>query len=84
VSKSIEATDGIDIVNAIHESIHRDCRPCLIVPSISEALTWVNERSESYDSCPENKTEDGRYAQDVWGDDGQGGEFRLLLISDKF
>ena len=45
------------------------------------ALTWVSQRSESYDYTDRNSDEQtGALIWDVSGDDGQGGGFRLYLV----
>lgn len=48
--------------------------------TIETALWWVSKRSESHLSTPIDRNEAGARREDVWGDDGQGGEFRLLLV----
>ena len=47
---------------------------------IETALWWVSMRSESHLSTPIDRNEAGARREDVWGDDGQGGEFRLYLV----
>ena len=72
------AKDAIDIVAAIKRSISHNEIVHVTVPSLAEGKQWVSERSES---CASVETEDnqGLPILDIWGDDGQGGEFRLEL-----
>ena len=76
------AEDASDIGFAITHSINYTERVTIHVPSICTGLAWVNQYSESHNNTDDGKTEDGEHCEDVWGDDGQGGEFRLRLISE--
>ena len=48
--------------------------------TIEQALVWVSQRSESHCRCRFDPSDTGARREDVWGDDGQGGEFRLYLV----
>jgi hypothetical protein len=78
------ASDAHDIHHAIHHSVRYDEIVTVTLASgvdFHTALTWVSQRSESYDYSDRNGDEEtGALIYDVWGDDGQGGEFRLYLL----
>ena len=77
------ASDSIDIVFAIKRShIHDEIVTVTLADgvTIETALVWVSRRSESHQSTPIDRDEAGARREDVWGDDGKGGEFRLLLV----
>jgi len=77
-------SDGIDILFAIKDSINYEKIVTVTLASgvdFDTALTWVSQRSESYDYSDRNSDEEtGALIWDVWGDDGKGGEFRLFLV----
>jgi hypothetical protein len=78
------AGDSHDIHHAIHLSVSYGQIVTVTLASgvdFDTALTWVSQRSESYDYSDRNSDEEtGALIWDVWGDDGKGGEFRLFLM----
>ena len=80
-TKSI-ASDAFDIGAAINRSANHDELVTVTLAegvTIETALIWVSQRSESHQSTPIDRDEAGARREDVWGDDGKGGEFRLYL-----
>ena len=81
--KTIRVSDGIDILFAIKDSINYDKIVTVTLAdgvTVETALVWVCQRSERYQSTRIDSNDAGARREDVWGDDGQGGEFRLLLV----
>ena len=77
------ASNANDIGHAITRShIHEEIVTVTLAEGvkIETALWWVSMRSESHLSTPIDRDEAGARREDVWGDDGQGGEFRLYLV----
>jgi len=79
--KTINATDSSDMSTAIKRSIAHDEIVRVKVPSFAEGEQWVSERSESYDSTETDDLSTDTQMLDIWGDDGQCGEFRLHLVT---
>lgn len=86
MSKKSIASDAFDIGAAINRSVNYNE---IVTVTLAEgvdfdtALTWVSQRSESYDYTDRNSDEQtGALIWDVWGDDGQGGEFRLFIVEE--
>jgi hypothetical protein len=83
MSTKFIARDSEDIGDAITRShIHEEIVTVILADGvkIETALWWVSMRSESHLSTPIDRNEAGARREDVWGDDGQGGEFRLYLV----
>ena len=80
---TIDATTDLEDVigEAIARSRSHNEIVRVIVTDRDSALTAVNARSESYDSVETDDMSTGKRMIDVWGDDGQGGEFRLHLVT---
>ena len=77
------ASDSQDIGHAITRShVYDEIVTVTLAEGvkIETALWWVSMRSESHLSTPIDRNEAGARREDVWGDDGQGGEFRLYLV----
>lgn len=77
------ATEANDIVTAIKRSISHSEIVRVEVPCISEGEQWVSDHSESYELTETDDISTDSPMLDIWGDDGQGGEFRLYLIARK-
>lgn len=75
------ATNADEIVTAIKRSISHGEIVRVEVPSLAEGEQWVSDRSESYDSTETDDLSADTRMLDIWGDDGQGGEFRLYLVT---
>jgi len=73
-------TSENNIASAIARSTSHNEIVKVEVAEISAALAEVNVHCEDYDSTDENRTEDGRRQEDVWGTTEDGSEFRLLLV----
>ena len=77
------ASDSQDIGHAITRShVYDEIVTVTLADgvTIETALVWVSRFSESHQSTPIDRNEAGSRREDVWGDDGQGGEFRLYLV----
>ena len=77
------ASDSQDIGDAITRSHVYDEIVTVTLSNgvtIETALVWVSRFSESHQSTSIDRDEAGARREDVWGDDGQGGEFRLYLV----
>ena len=83
MSTKFIVSDSGDMGAAItHSHIHEEIVTVTLGEGvkIETALWWVSMRSESHLSTPIDRNEAGARREDVWGDDGQGGEFRLYLV----
>ena len=83
MSKKSIASDAFDIGAAINRSVNHDELVTVTLAegvTIARALVWVSQCSESHQSTSIDRDEAGARREDVWGDDGQGGEFRLYLV----
>jgi hypothetical protein len=77
------ANDSHDIHDAINRSVHYGEIVTVALANgvnVDKALIWVAQRSESHQHTAIDRNEAGARREDVWGDDGKGGEFRLLLV----
>lgn len=81
--KTIDATTDLEDVigEAIARSRSHDEIVRVIVTDRNAALTAVNARSESCEAVETDDMSTGKRMTDVWGDDGQGCEFRLHLVT---
>ena len=82
MSKKSIASDAFDIGAAINRSVNHDELVTVTLAegvTIETALVWVSRLSESHQSTSIDRDEAGARREDVWGDDGKGGEFRLYL-----
>jgi hypothetical protein len=77
------ANDSHGIHDAINRSVHYGEIVTVALANgvnVDKALIWVAQRSESHQHTAIDRNEAGARREDVWGDDGKGGEFRLLLV----
>lgn len=85
--KTYDATNTSELGDIISEAIaysrsHNEIVRVIVKDEDREAAeSEVNSHSESYDSTDTEDVSTGKPMTDVWGDDGQGGEFRLYLVT---